>query len=314
MLLVFASSAQAQIRRGMTFTVLGQQGSYVHVGADGVTNAYNGDTSADQYLPLLCVNVDQQPAPTTIAFDFYNGWVRGTLAVTNPIQGTALTSQQRGDEICTQTFGFGYRMAEFHDGYYGPDFAYSGGWSYWGAGSIAGGTRFWTAIYDQPANPWNSAGTPQSMGEILSTINQSQLSELMRLHSDEELEAYLTPYANQIADYVLAKYGEDIRPDIAGNPQVAVALGCFYYGRENGVSDLTSGYRAQYANPGWDCFKAALSGVLGIREIGAIYADFAHGVSARTIIGALKSMGRRVFWGIAIGLAVWELGDCLDWW
>jgi hypothetical protein len=38
-------------------------------------------------------------------------------------------------------------MGEFHDG--------NGGWTWWGRGSINSTTRFWVAINDQPANPWN---------------------------------------------------------------------------------------------------------------------------------------------------------------
>lgn len=153
-----AAATIASLRTGMTWTVLGQNGGYVHVGADGVTNVYSGDTTVDQYLPLLCVLVDNRAAPTGIAFDFYNGWLRGAVKATTPIQGAALTSQAQGDTICASKFGSGWRMAEFHDGRYGTGFTSSGGWSFWGAGSIPTGTRFWTAINDQPANPWNSAG------------------------------------------------------------------------------------------------------------------------------------------------------------
>jgi hypothetical protein len=148
----------ASLRTGMTWAVLGQQNGYVHVGADAQTNAYSGDTTIDQYLPLLCLLVDNRPAPSDISFDYYNGWTRGALRVTSPIQGAALTSQQQGNTICANQFGSGWRMAEFHDGWYGEDFSASGGWSYWGAGQIPTGSRFWTAINDQPANPWNSAG------------------------------------------------------------------------------------------------------------------------------------------------------------
>ncbi|MFD4658285.1 hypothetical protein ACFWP2_21955 [Kitasatospora sp. NPDC058444] len=38
------------------------------------------------------------------------------------------------------------RLAEFHDG---------NGWGLWAHGTLPGGTRFWTAINDQPANPWS---------------------------------------------------------------------------------------------------------------------------------------------------------------
>lgn len=42
-----------------------------------------------------------------------------------------------------------------HDGRYGANLEYSGGWSFWAHGYVPDGARFWTAIDDQPANPWN---------------------------------------------------------------------------------------------------------------------------------------------------------------
>ena len=71
--LALAPGAHAQLRRGMTFTVLGQVPGYVRVGADGATDPYNGDTTVDQYRSLLCVNVDQRPAPSSISFDSLAG-------------------------------------------------------------------------------------------------------------------------------------------------------------------------------------------------------------------------------------------------
>ncbi|GAA1257881.1 hypothetical protein GCM10009665_55210 [Kitasatospora nipponensis] len=31
----------------------------------------------------------------------------------------------------------------------------AGGWSLWVNGAIPSGTRFWVAVNDQPAHPWN---------------------------------------------------------------------------------------------------------------------------------------------------------------
>jgi hypothetical protein len=152
------ATAQSPVRTGMTWTVIGQTDGYVHVGADAQTDAYAGDTTIDQSLPILCVVVDDRPAPGGLTFDAYNGWVRGGVQATPPIPATVLTSQQQGDEICAEEFGAGWRLAEFHDGRYGPGFTQAGGWSFWAGGSLPTGTRFWVAINDQPANPWNSAG------------------------------------------------------------------------------------------------------------------------------------------------------------
>jgi hypothetical protein len=172
------------LRTGMTWTVLGQQNGYVHVGADGQTNAYSGDTTIDQFLPILCVLADGRTAPGGFSFDYYNGWARGAVRATAAVQGTVLTSQAQGDSICATTFGAGWRMAEFHDGRYGLDFSWTGGWSWWAEGNLVSGSRFWMAINDQPANPWNSAGdippsNPTSSEDILLKTRLQELVQPM---------------------------------------------------------------------------------------------------------------------------------------
>lgn len=132
---------------GMTWRVLERNGSYTHVGADNLTNAYQGDTNPTTSLPILCLNKDNRAAPPGIPFDFYNGWAGGEIRLSAPVMGSSLTSRVVADNICASTFGAPYRMAEFHDG--------GGGWSWWGQGVISSANRFWVAISDQPANPWN---------------------------------------------------------------------------------------------------------------------------------------------------------------
>ncbi|MFJ9949343.1 hypothetical protein [Kitasatospora sp. NPDC091207] len=127
----------------------------VEVGGGTVGDAYYGDTPASATLPVLCLTVDGSPAPAGISIGFYNGWAQGTLAVSRPVKGTRLNSRAAADSVCQSTFGIGWRQAEFHDGHYGPDLAQSGGWNFWGYGNLPTNTRFWVAINDQPANPWN---------------------------------------------------------------------------------------------------------------------------------------------------------------
>lgn len=183
-----SSTTTSALRTGMTWTVLGQQNGYVHVGTDSQTNVYSGDTTIDQALPILCLLVDYRAAPGDIPFNFYHGWARGAVQVTPPIRGTMLTSQWDGDTICASTFGSAWRMAEFHDGYYGMDFSASGGWAYWAAGQITPGTRFWAAINDQPANPWNSAGEvlPPSDDDVLKSHASGVMNPLLTLTQNHE--------------------------------------------------------------------------------------------------------------------------------
>jgi hypothetical protein len=140
----------------MTWTsVENRSGGVVHVASDSQTNPYNGDTAPSTSLPVLCLRVTNAPVPAGINPDFYNGWAKGSVALSSSVTGSTLTSRAAADSLCASQFGPTWRMGEFHDGFYGSSLQYSGGWSYWGYGSIPVGTRFWVAINDQPANPWN---------------------------------------------------------------------------------------------------------------------------------------------------------------
>lgn len=211
-----AIGANSAIRKGMTWTVLGQQSGYVHVGADAGSNAYAGDTTIDQFLPILCVVVDGRPAPTSIPFDFNNGWLRGEARLTPSIAATVLTSQQDGDAICADTFGDGWRLAEFHDGRYGANFAQAGGWTFWAAGSLPAGTRFWAAINDQPANPWNSVGDVPSIQPPKFFPSDAPVpDQYMAMFSEDTPEASVEPLAKQL----VAAYGGtllDVFPSTQG--------------------------------------------------------------------------------------------------
>lgn len=119
---------------------------YVLVGYDNQTNAYLGDTSTSNALPVLCLRQDGRPVPPGISVDFYNGWAADEVRLTAPVTGVTLTSRATADTLCAQQFGAGFRMGEFHDG--------GGGWRWWASGTLSTSTRFWVAINDQPANPW----------------------------------------------------------------------------------------------------------------------------------------------------------------
>lgn len=135
--------------RGYTWSSHKTEGELVHVGADPqVSEGYRGDTDCSVPLPILCVSPQGLPSPAGLELDYYHGWVGGSLALSAPVQGFELTSRSRADQLCAESLGAGYRMAEHHDG--------GGGWGYAGYGAIETGQRFWVAINDQRANPWDS--------------------------------------------------------------------------------------------------------------------------------------------------------------
>ncbi|WP_053647927.1 RICIN domain-containing protein [Streptomyces sp. XY431] len=134
---------------GMTWANLEQRAdNVVHVGYDNSTNSnpYSGDTPSSAVLPLLCLKQDGRPAPAGVPTSGFHSWVGGEVKATAPLPGSQLTSRAAADQKCAGAFGAGFRMAEFHD---------ASGWGLWANGTLPTNTRFWTAINDQPANPWS---------------------------------------------------------------------------------------------------------------------------------------------------------------
>lgn len=151
-----SSSAHAEAGKGMTW---GKQSHDSNLGIDqvgcqngtpGGCNAYRGETSCLLSRPVLCIRVDGSVRPPYVASggEFYDGWAAGHIATTTPIPGYALYAQEAGDQICQDSFGAGWRMAEFHDNRVG-------GWGFRAYGNVRTDTRFWVRINDQPANCWN---------------------------------------------------------------------------------------------------------------------------------------------------------------
>lgn len=172
-------------RHGMTWNVVEQRGSYVLVGSDAQTNAYLGDTFVDSELPVLCLNKDGRAAPSGFTFDFYHGWASGDVKLTAPLPGSVLVSVAAADAACARSFGKTYRMAEFHDG--------GGGWNWWAQGVLGTTSRFWVAITDQPANPWNSTGElpdPPYQESVLDTGVDWQLLNVSGYAVDDSSQPY----------------------------------------------------------------------------------------------------------------------------
>ena len=146
-------------------------------------NPYQGDTSCDTALPVLCLKRDGSPRPPyaitcqahAMSAEFYCGWAGGEIRLTPPIVGAQLESQAETDALCASYFGVGFGMAEHHDGLYvtgmdedtffgdtwpSLDELSSGGWGFFALGDIDPSQRFWVAINDQLGNCWDHRASP----------------------------------------------------------------------------------------------------------------------------------------------------------
>jgi len=104
----------------------------------------------DEHLPMLCARQMNLCLPKVLETQvgFYKGWIGGPARLTPPMQGRSLTSLDKANAVCQETFGDGWEMAEFHH--------VCGGWSWWALGDIPLGQRFWVSTNDQYANPWDT--------------------------------------------------------------------------------------------------------------------------------------------------------------
>lgn len=110
--------------KAVTWRQLKQDDKVILVGADsssahpqdGTTNAYDGDTSLSRALPVLCISKDGSARPASLVTSPDAGWASGAVQLTTPVVGKTLNSREAADALCATTFGFGWRMAEAHDG------------------------------------------------------------------------------------------------------------------------------------------------------------------------------------------------------
>ncbi|MBC7848637.1 MAG: hypothetical protein H7Y31_02820 [Chitinophagaceae bacterium] len=172
---------------------------------------------------------------------------------------------------------------------------------------------------DQPRLPSNETDDctmcRPSIIPILSTIDYAELQRLIHLRNDDALLRFYTPIARQIAGYVWQQYNEDVLADILSAPETGMILALFLYGKEMNILPPDRPDPGRDGGGEMNCFTAALGGLIGIPEIKGIYSDFVSGrTSPKTVIKAVKLIGRRVATIIGVAIAVYSLGDCLEWW
>ena len=151
-------------------------------GASGVScNPYQGETSCSVKRHLLCVkdtgNIKRPPyAVTTVNHampkEYYAGWSPKKIKLGPKKRGSDLTSLAVANQFC----GVGWKMAEFHDGFWKSGMStaqhFGNSWNInstrrggWGFHARFQGNanrlqklktkRFWVNINDQQGNCWN---------------------------------------------------------------------------------------------------------------------------------------------------------------
>lgn len=110
-------------------------------------NPYQGDTSCNTALPILCIKKDTAafPLPTHVDnSNQYHKWASGVVGTTVPVNlcTANVDTIQAANKLCEAEFGNGWRVAEHHDGW---------GWHFQAFGNVGNPSkRFWVNVTDQP--------------------------------------------------------------------------------------------------------------------------------------------------------------------
>ena len=157
-----------------------------------------------------------------------------------------------------------------------------------------------------------------SMTEVFNSVNHIQIEALLKEKNEAQAFLILLPLSKKIISFISSTYKIDISNStnligvivvgalIAKKEQELILNNIKLKSRSTGIVIQTS--------PGMDCFITAVSSIIGISDARNLFLQFSNGVSAETILGTVKLMGKRVAGFVTIVFAIYELGQCIGWW
>ena len=157
-----------------------------------------------------------------------------------------------------------------------------------------------------------------SMTGVFNSVNQINLENILKDKNEAQASLILQPLSNKIISFINSNYKIDVSKST--NIIGIIIVGALIAKKEqevlsNNLNDKNKvGGIAIQTAPGMDCFISAVSSVIGIVDARNLYLSFANGVSAETILGTVRLLGKRVAGILTLGFAVYELGKCIGWW
>ncbi|MBS1570885.1 MAG: hypothetical protein JST62_00605 [Bacteroidetes bacterium] len=145
----------------------------------------------------------------------------------------------------------------------------------------------------------------------LSEFYRSFDSKILQSKDEEEIKKYLEEKVPFIRDYINKQYNVDFSS--LSHEQVFVA-GLIVISIEEDNPELnpdTAPY-LELKPPGntFDCLMAAVGAVTGIGTL----VSTIEGATMATVLGVVKTIFSTYFAAFAAAWAVYEFGDCMNWW
>lgn len=105
--------------------------------------------------------------------------------------------------------------------------------------------------------------------------------------------------------------------DFVDNPEGLVTLGLFYDAKEKYTAlnnAQSQGIQTLAASENMGCVLTAVSAFVGITQACQIWRRIAAGASEETVIAALRLVGKRAATVIGVGIMIYQVRECLDFW
>ncbi len=149
--------------------------------------------------------------------------------------------------------------------------------------------------------------TFNSMPAVFQSLNVQALQVAMNNNDEATAAQLLMNLASEITLYIQDKYDANFTANIALDYKEIIVMGMGYVEFEAHPVAVTQSDEV-------DCIISAVGAIIGVNDVMGIVNDFRNGVSATTILGTAKLALKRVATALTVAFAIYELGDCLDWW
>lgn len=148
-----------------------------------------------------------------------------------------------------------------------------------------------------------------SMPDVFKSTNLTALQTAITNNDEVAATNVLISLANKIYVYIQDNYDSTFTANVATDYKEIIVMGMAYLEYE---ANPVGGASVQSSEV--DCIITVVGSIIGVNDVMGIVNDFRNGVSATTLLGTAKLALKRVATAITVAIAIYELGDCLDWW
>ncbi|GEM_PF-4847686 len=150
---------------------------------------------------------------------------------------------------------------------------------------------------------YSRENTDEEFLDIFKSIDGDRLRQAIENEDSDDVQYILNNLNEQILEKYSSIYGVNLGEEFHEDPDKITVLGLLLAGRAAGMSE----------DP-MNCFLTAVGTFLGITQAQQIWNSILAGAAEDTVIATLKMIGRRVGSIISVGIMIYSVGQCLDWW